>query len=241
MKNFLIDKALFIIFRHKSSSTRYIKWLRKKGVKVGENTVFYSPWNINIDMQRPWLIEIGDNVHITLGVTILQHGYDWAVLQKKYGEVLGSAGKVKIGNNVFIGMKSTILKGVEIGDNVIIGANSLVNKNLEGNAVYAGNPARYIMSIEEYYEKRKKQQIKEAKELVIEYYKRYNKIPNEELLREFFWLFRERNEKLPEVFKDVNSLGGNLEFSMNIYKKTNPVFTSYYDFLEYCGIIDLKQ
>lgn len=44
------------------------------------------------------------------GVSILQHGYDWAILQKKYGEVLGSSGKVIIGDNVFIGTKTTILK-----------------------------------------------------------------------------------------------------------------------------------
>ena len=82
MNEFIKDKILYIVFRHKSSSERYVKWLRKKGVRVGKNTVFYTPWNINIDMQRPWLIEIGDNVHITLGVTILQHGYDWAVLKR---------------------------------------------------------------------------------------------------------------------------------------------------------------
>ena len=53
-------------------------------------------------------------------------------------------GGVKIGNNVFIGMKSTILKGVRIGNNVIIGANSLVNKDVPDNCVVAGNPAKIV-------------------------------------------------------------------------------------------------
>lgn len=48
--------------------------------------------------------------------------------KKVYGEILGSSGGGKIGNNVFIGMHTTILKGTNIGDNVIIGVNSLVNK-----------------------------------------------------------------------------------------------------------------
>lgn len=236
MNEFIKDKILYIVFRHKSSSERYVKWLRKKGVRVGKNTVFYTPWNINIDMQRPWLIEIGDNVHITLGVTILQHGYDWAVLKRKYGDVLGSAGKVKIGNNVFIGMKSTILKGVTIGDNVIIGANSLVNKNLPSNGVYAGNPAKFIMSLDDYYEKRKNEQIREAKELVKEYYKCYGKPPKEEVLREFFWLFTNRNTELLKDFNDVNKLEGNFEFTMQVYKENQPVFNGYYEFLEHCNI-----
>ena len=164
---------LFLKYGYKSHSKSYKKYLRKKGIKIGDNTYFYSPWSINIDTQRPWMVEIGDNVHITAGVTVLQHGYDWAVIQKKYGEVTGSSGKVKIGNNVFIGTKTTILKGVTIGDHVIIGANSLVNKNLPDNGVYAGNPARFIMTLDEYYQKRKNEQLSEAKQLVQEYYKYY--------------------------------------------------------------------
>ena len=34
------------------------------------------------------MIEIGDNVSITEGVTILTHGYDWSVFKGKYGDVL---------------------------------------------------------------------------------------------------------------------------------------------------------
>lgn len=85
----------------------------------------------------------------------MTHGYDWAAMKGYYGEICGSAGKVKIGNNVFIGMQATILKGVTVGNNVIIGANSLVNKDIPDNTVVAGNPAIIIMTLDEYYEKRK--------------------------------------------------------------------------------------
>ena len=180
------------------------------------------------------MIEIGNDVHITAGVKILQHGYDWAVIQKKYGEVLGSCGKVKIGNNVFIGTNCTILKNVEIGDNVIIGANSLVNKNCIEEGIYAGNPVRYIMSLDDYYKKRKDKQLVEAKELVTQYYKKYNKYPNKELLREFFWLFEKRDRELCTVFKDVINLENNYSNSMDMYLKTKPVFNGYEKFLEYC-------
>ncbi len=233
MKN-LKSAALFFKYGYKSTSEGYKKYLRKKGIKIGENTHFYSPWSINIDTQRPWMIEIGDNVHITAGVIVLQHGYDWAVLQKKYGEVTGSSGKVKIGNNVFIGTKTTILKGVTIGDNVIIGANSLVNKNLPDNGVYAGNPARFIMTLDDYYKKRKDSQLSEAVELVREYYTRYNKFPDKALLREYFWIFQERSEPLISEFDKVHELQGDKEFTVKIYNDTTPLFKSYSDFLDYC-------
>ena len=70
--------------------------------------------------------------------------------------MFGSCGKVTIGDNCFIGMHSTILKGSTIGDNVIIGANSLVNRNIPPDSVWGGVPAHFLMTLEDYYEKRKK-------------------------------------------------------------------------------------
>jgi acetyltransferase-like isoleucine patch superfamily enzyme len=60
---------------------------------------------------------------------------------------LKSKGEVKIGNNVWIGDKATILGGVTIGDNVIIGANSVVTHDVPSNCVAAGNPAKIIKKI----------------------------------------------------------------------------------------------
>lgn len=223
---------LYLKYGFKSTSKRYYQYLNKKGVQLGENVKFYSPWTIVIDVQRPWMIEIGNDVHITSGCKILQHGYDWCVLQKKYGDVLGSSGKVKIGNNVFVGVNSTILRGVEIGNNVIIGANSLVNKDCLKSGVYAGNPVRFIMSIDEYYNKRKSKQLEEAKELISEYYKRYKKYPKKEVLREYFWLFENRNEKLCKTFENVLNLENNKKNSINRFKQTKPIFNGYEEFLK---------
>ena len=149
----------------KASSQDYVNYLRSNGMVIGNNTVIYSPNNCVIDQTRPWMIEIGDNVSITTGVTILTHGYDWSVFKGIYGDVLGSAGRVKIGNNVFIGMNSTILKGVTIGNNVVIGANSLINKNVPDNSVVVGNPQRIVCDIDSYLEKRRAAQVTEAADL----------------------------------------------------------------------------
>ena len=59
-------------------------------------------------------------------------------------------------DNVFIGSGTRILYNTRIGSNVIIGSGSLVNKDVPDNSVYAGVPARYICSFDEYVEKAKK-------------------------------------------------------------------------------------
>lgn len=49
-----------------------------------------------------------------------------------------------IGNDVWIGCNSTILRGVTIGDGAVIGANSLVNKDVPPYAIVVGSPARIL-------------------------------------------------------------------------------------------------
>lgn len=56
-------------------------------------------------------------------------------------------------DNVFIGSGTRILYDTKIGSNVIIGSGSLVNKDIPDNSVYAGVPARFICTFEEYVKK----------------------------------------------------------------------------------------
>lgn len=227
-----------LLYGHRCDSETFIRYLRKKGCIVGKNTTFYSASDTIVDMTRPFMIEIGDNVEITAGCTILTHGYDWSVLKGVYGDVLGSSGKVVIGNNVFIGVNSTILKGTHIGNNVIVGANTLVNRNIPDNVVVAGNPVRIICSVEEYYKKRQSKQLEEAVELYWGYCTRYQtEKPPVEIFREFFWLFetemdgkRIKNDTLHAVME----LCGNEEFSYNAYHAKPRMFSSYQEFIKYC-------
>jgi acetyltransferase-like isoleucine patch superfamily enzyme len=57
------------------------------------------------------------------------------------------AAPVHIGNNVWIGTRCIILKGVTIGDNSVIAAGSVVTRDVPGNTLAGGNPARVIRRI----------------------------------------------------------------------------------------------
>jgi len=116
------------------------------GVKFGDNVriLHYPRWG-----SEPYLIEVGDNVTITRGVAFVNHDGGVALFRDEY-KGLNVFGKIKVGNNVFIGINTIILPGVIIGDNVVVGAGSIVNKNIESNVVVAGIPVRTIKTIEEY-------------------------------------------------------------------------------------------
>lgn len=51
---------------------------------------------------------------------------------------------IRIGNNVLIGARVTVLPGAVVGDNVVVGAGSVVKGVLESGWVYAGAPARKV-------------------------------------------------------------------------------------------------
>lgn len=90
-------------------------------------------------------ITIGDGVLTGRWVTITDNSHgqtDYQSLQcPPITRNIYSKGPVKIGNNVWIGDKATILPGVTIGDGAIIGANSLVTKDIPPYCVAGGNPA----------------------------------------------------------------------------------------------------
>ena len=122
--------------------------LVKMGLKVGKN--FKRLNGVILDPAHCWLITIGDNVTMAPRVHILAHDASTKEFLN-YTKI----GRVNIGNNVFIGSESVVLPNVTIGDNVVIGANSTVTKDIPSNSVYAGNPAKFICTIEEYIEKNK--------------------------------------------------------------------------------------
>lgn len=227
VKNWIKVKVL----GYRATSDSYIAHLRKIGVSIGKGVKIYRPFNTTIDVQAPHLLSIGNYVQITGPATILNHDYSWSVIKRKYGYIYGSQRKTVIGNNVFIGWGATILGGTDIGNNVIIGANSVVSGKVDSNSVYAGNPARKLMTLDDYYNKRKCNQLKEAVTFVREYKKRFGKVPPEEKLNEYFFLFKPTH--LNAKFKAQMKLMDNYELSKQLLYK-NYQFSSYEKFVEYC-------
>lgn len=121
---------------------------KEVGVVFGCNNEFHDYfWS----SAEPYLIEIGNDCQITAGVKIFTHGGAKAA-RFKYPK-FDVFGKVKIGNNVYIGNNALIMPGVSIGNNVLVAAGSVVCKSVPDNVVIGGNPARILQSIEQYIDK----------------------------------------------------------------------------------------
>lgn len=57
---------------HKRSSSAYIKYLRKKGIHIGEHCIIRAPRTARIDVSRPSLVTIGNNVDMNMNFQILR-------------------------------------------------------------------------------------------------------------------------------------------------------------------------
>ncbi len=125
-----------------------LKYARHIGVNIGENNLIgKGHWS-----SEPYLITVGSNCQLT-GCKIFTHG-GGNVLRDKYPD-FDCFGKVVIGNYVYIGTNALIMPGVTIGDNALIAAGSVVTKSVPPRTVVAGNPAKVICTIDEYYERNK--------------------------------------------------------------------------------------
>jgi acetyltransferase-like isoleucine patch superfamily enzyme len=95
-------------------------------------------------------ITIGDNVLIGSGCIITDtDSHPLGIedrIRNDYSKTKSSP--IVICNNVFIGARSIILKGVTIGEGAIIGAGSILSSNVPPFSIYAGNPAKFIKKVE---------------------------------------------------------------------------------------------
>jgi acetyltransferase-like isoleucine patch superfamily enzyme len=208
------------------------KILELEGFKIGKGTFFYDPNSMTIDRERPWMLRIGEYCKITKGTIILTHDYSRSVLRRKYGEVIGEAGKTIIGDNVFIGMNSIILMGTSIGSNVIIGAGSVVSGSIPDNVVVAGNPAKVIRTLEEHYSRRKKKTIGEAKLYARTFYESFGRKPTIKEMNAFFPLYLARNiDAINNNHINISLKGDNRNEILDSFLKSKPVYSSFEEFL----------
>ena len=82
-------------------------------------------------------IEIGSGCMLSWDIIIMDSNMHIIVGSKTHKPIT-------IQDNVWIGFRATVLKGVNIGEGAVIGATAVVVNSVPNNTIYAGNPAKIV-------------------------------------------------------------------------------------------------
>ena len=135
------------IAKLKGSHEPIIDYFSKRGISVGKNCLICT----DISTSESFLISIGDNCIISNDVQFVTHDYSASLVIEGANNLYG---RIKIGNNCFIGARSIIMYGVTICDKVVVAAGSVVTKSFtEEGIIVAGNPGRKIGTWVDYQKK----------------------------------------------------------------------------------------
>jgi len=96
--------------------------------------------NYGASLSAHRLVRIGDGCQIGSYACMMDNDYHRVEDRSKPGE----SRPIVLGENVWLGVRVIVLKGVTIGDNAVIGAGSVVTKDIPANSLAAGMPARVI-------------------------------------------------------------------------------------------------
>lgn len=151
MRLLIYLKRLIESFKYRYYSP--LHYARHIGVNIGEhNEISKDHWG-----SEPYLIAIGNHCQLTT-CKIFTHGGGQCIRSEHPD--FDVFGKVTIGDWCYIGTNALIMPGVTIGDNVLVAAGSVVTKSIPSRSVVAGNPAKIICTIDEYYERNKQYDVR---------------------------------------------------------------------------------
>lgn len=186
------------------------------------------------------MLSIGSNVKIASGVIVLCHDYSRAVLIDAFGENVGETAITSIGDSVFIGMNAIVLMGSRIGNDCVIGAGSVVSGSIPSRSVAAGNPAKVICSIDDFYRKRKERELESAELFAKEFIRANGRPPTVfEMTDAFSWLYLSDTEKTPETYPELFKMSGvNREKAITAFLNSSPMYLSYENWLK---SLDIKK
>lgn len=109
-------------------------------IKIGKN-VGINPYCV---IYGHGGVEIGDNVMIATSCIVIPFNHNFASLQTPINLQGNTCKGIVIGNDVWLGARTTILDGVKIGDGAVIGAGSVVTKDIPRLSIAMGVPAQVI-------------------------------------------------------------------------------------------------
>lgn len=138
-------RKMYSVFEEKKKQ-KYLDNLIRHGLKLGNNVEIISDYFF--DPSHCFLITIEDNCTICPAVRLIAHD---ASTFKMLG--FTKIGRITIKKGCFIGDSTIVLPNVTIGENCIIGSGSVITRSIPANMVAAGNPAKVIMSVDEYLDK----------------------------------------------------------------------------------------
>lgn len=112
-------------------------WSRDAVIEIGADT---SMSGATIVAQES--VRIGARVRIGANSTVADTDFHpISATRRLESPRAGRAAAIVIGDDVFIGMNTIVLKGVTIGDRAVIGAGSVVRNDVPADAIASGNPA----------------------------------------------------------------------------------------------------
>lgn len=117
--------------------------VRKKAICIIGNNVSINSNNMIACHEK---IVLGDNIQLSPNVQIYDHDHDFRV-DGGIGKMKYKTSPIMIGDNVWIGCNSVILKGTTIGNNCVIAAGSIVSGVVPDNSVFV---QKRINTIKEY-------------------------------------------------------------------------------------------
>jgi glycosyltransferase involved in cell wall biosynthesis len=98
---------------------------------LGNNVLFNNHSTVTCQSE----IIIGDNTWFGEGVRLYDHNHRYKDRNIPFTQQGYNNGKIEIGNNVWIGSNTVILKDVSIGDGCVIGANNVIYKSMPPNSI----------------------------------------------------------------------------------------------------------
>jgi len=109
-------------------------------IEIGTGSTFGSIYMVCMGKNN--FIKVGENCMFAENVDI------WATdshpIYNNDNELINPSKPILIGDFVWVGAKSSILKGVSIGDGAVVGMSSIVTKNVAASTLNVGNPLRCI-------------------------------------------------------------------------------------------------